>query len=78
MQLDRGLDVDRAERTLRHFDRPHAAYLQQLYDVDIGDCQLYHLVLDSTAIELDTCADVIVRAARSLTGRGAASKNGPP
>jgi len=59
MQLDRSLDVDRAERTLRQFDRTHAAYLQQLYDVDIGECELYHLVLDSTAIELDTCADVI-------------------
>ncbi|HUA50267.1 MAG TPA: hypothetical protein VMA77_33850 [Solirubrobacteraceae bacterium] len=76
--LDRCLDVDRAESTLRQFDRTHAAYLQQLYDVDIGDCDLFHLVLDSTAIELDACAGMIVRAARSLTDRAAASRNGPP
>jgi cytidylate kinase len=40
MQLDRSLDAEHAERTLRQFDRTHAAYLQQFYGVDIRDCGL--------------------------------------
>jgi cytidylate kinase len=66
MQLDPGLDRERAEETLRQFDRTHAAYLQQLYGVDIHACGLYHLVLDSTAIELEACVELIVQAAWSL------------
>jgi cytidylate kinase len=73
MQLDRGLDQERAERALRQFDRTHAAYVQQFYGVDIRDCRLYHVVLDSTAIELQGCVGLIARAARSRrVGRGAA------
>ena len=64
MQLDRSLDAERAERMLRQFDRAHAGYLKQFYGVDIRDCGLYQLVLDSTAIELEACVEIIARAAR--------------
>jgi hypothetical protein len=66
MELDRSLDVERAEHTLLQFDRTHAAYLQKFYGVDIGDCSLYHVMLESTRIEFEACVEMIVRAARSL------------
>lgn len=80
MELDPSLDRDEAERTLRQFDRTHAAYLQQFYGVDIHDCGLYHVVLDATAIGYDDIVEMIVRAARSLggaSGRSEPSLNGP-
>jgi cytidylate kinase len=77
MRLDRSLDRERAERALRQFDRTHAAYLQQFYGVDIRNLTLYHLVLDSTCIELEACVEIIARAARSLaSGARSTSANG--
>jgi cytidylate kinase len=78
MQIDRSLDQERAERLLREFDRTHAAYLQQFYGVDIHDCGLYHVVLDSTTIGFEDCIEVIVRAARSQPEHRAGAGNGPP
>lgn len=66
IRLGRSLDRDDAERALRQFDRTHAAYLQQLYGVDIRDSTLYHVVLDSTRIELEACVEIIAKAADSL------------
>lgn len=66
MRLDPGLDREGAERALRQFDRTHAGYLHQLYEVDIRDSTLYHLALDSTCIDLDACVEIIARAARAL------------
>lgn len=66
MRLDRSLDGESAERARAQFDRAHAAYFRQFYDVDVRDCALYHLVLDSTAIEFDVCVELIARAAEAL------------
>lgn len=77
VRLDPGLEREAAERALRQFDRTHAGYLQQFYGVDIRDSTLYHLVLDSTRIELETCVEIIDRAARSRApGDRPASANG--
>jgi cytidylate kinase len=66
MQLGNA-DEETARSTLRKLDRAHADYARQFYGADIRDCSLYHLVLDSTAIELEQCVNLIVAAARSLT-----------
>ena len=60
-----GLDRGAAERALRQFDRTHSEYAKQFYGVDRDDPSLYHLMLDSTVIPLDTCVELIVQAARS-------------
>ena len=60
------LDQEVAERARDRFDRTHEAYVRQFYDADLHDCGLYHLVLDSTAIEFDACVELIARAAESL------------
>jgi cytidylate kinase len=62
-----GVDLETARRTVRRLDRAHAAYLKQFYGVDIDDPTLYHLRIDSTAMPLDTCVELIVVAASALT-----------
>jgi cytidylate kinase len=60
-----GVDEDSAKTALRRLDRAHAEYARQFYGVDIRDSSLYHLIVDSTAIELDACAQLIVLAAKN-------------
>ena len=54
-----------AEATRRDADRARDAYVKHLYGADPDDARHYHLVLDSTAIELETCAELIAAAARA-------------
>ena len=61
-----GVDEDTARETMRRLDRTHAAYLKQFYGVDIADPTLYHLRIDSTAVALDTCVELIALAAGAL------------
>jgi cytidylate kinase len=69
------LEPEAAQRARAHFDRAHEAYFRQFYGVQIRDPALYHLVLDSTSIELETCVEIIVRAAeaRAPTTTGASA-----
>jgi cytidylate kinase len=62
-----GLDREAAERGSR-VDRVHLDYARQFYGADIRDPALYHLVLDSTSLSFETCAELIVTAARALSG----------
>jgi cytidylate kinase len=70
MELD-GLDEATARRRLQQTDRARALYVRRFYDRDICDPALYHLVLDSVAVPLDTCVDVIVRIAPAVARRPA-------
>ena len=63
------LDRETAQRALRKLDSTHAEYARRFYSADITDPRLYHLMIDSTAIDLDTCAEMIVTAARALSAR---------
>jgi cytidylate kinase len=60
------LDRPTAEAALGRADRTHAEYSRQLYRAEITDPSLYHLVLDSTALEPTSCVDIIALAARAL------------
>jgi cytidylate kinase len=71
MRLE-GIDQATAERRRRDNDTARAAYVRSFYGADAADPALYHLVLDSTALDAETCADVITRAARSVTAIRAA------
>jgi cytidylate kinase len=59
--------VDRrtAERRLAANDRARIDYVRRSYGVDPLDHDLYHLVLDSPALGLDTCVDLIVAASQA-------------
>jgi Cytidylate kinase-like family len=57
-----GVDRATAERHMRDTDRAREAYVQQFYGVDARDATLYHLVIDSTALALDACVELIALA----------------
>jgi hypothetical protein len=58
-----GVDRATAERHVTETDRARESYVQHFYRVDSRDAALYHLVLDSTAIPLDACVEIIAAAA---------------
>jgi cytidylate kinase len=58
-----GMTEPDAERMLRDADRAREAYVRHFYSADARDPSLYHLVVDSTALELDTVVELIVVAA---------------
>jgi hypothetical protein len=64
MVLDR-VDRATADRRVEEADRAREAYVRHFYRVDARDPALYHLVIDSTAIPLSACADLIVTAAQA-------------
>lgn len=55
-----------ARQRLPEVDQARAQYVRRLYHADLDDPGFYHLQLDSTALPLDVCAELIVRACRSF------------
>jgi cytidylate kinase len=60
-----GISQDQARQRLRAADKARTAYVRRLYRCDPADASLYHLVIDSTAIPLDTVTELILTAARA-------------
>jgi Cytidylate kinase-like family len=57
-----GIDRETAAQRLVRTDRARLAYHQTLYCVDPRSAELYHLVVDSTAVPLPTVVDLIAAA----------------
>jgi cytidylate kinase len=70
-----GISEDEARQRQRAADKARTAYVRRLYRTDPCDASLYHLVIDSTAIQLDTVIELVLAAARahSAAWRGAAA-----
>lgn len=62
MRLE-GIDRETAERRRREADHAREAYVRHFYRAEIRDPAHFHLVLDTTAIDLDTCVEVVACAA---------------
>jgi cytidylate kinase len=60
-----GISEEQARARLRAADKARTAYVRRLYRCDPADASLYHLVIDSTAVPLDTVIELIVAAARA-------------
>jgi hypothetical protein len=65
MQIE-GVDEAEARRRQSTIDRTRALYVKRFYEADCTDPRLYHLVLDSTALPLDVCTDLVVRVATAM------------
>jgi cytidylate kinase len=59
------ISEEQASERLRAADRARTAYVRRLYRCDPHDTSLYHLMIDSTAIPLDTVTELIITAARA-------------
>ena len=60
-----GISEEQARDRLRAADKARDAYVRRLYRCDPADASLYHLVIDSTAVPLDTVIELILVAART-------------
>jgi Cytidylate kinase-like family len=60
-----GISQEQARARLRAADQARTAYVRRLYRCDPADASLYHLVIDSTVIPLDTVTELILTAARA-------------
>jgi cytidylate kinase len=60
-----GISEQQARERLRAADKARTAYVRRLYRCDPADASLYHLVIDSTAMPLDTVIELILTAARA-------------
>ena len=61
-----GIEIAEARRHMDAADRARVAYVRRLYRADPADPRHYHLVIDSTALPLDTVTEVILRALSSF------------
>jgi cytidylate kinase len=57
-----GIDEATARRRLARTDRFRRAYVEDLYGVDVREPGVVHLTLDSTALGVDACVEVIATA----------------
>jgi cytidylate kinase len=60
-----GISEEEARQRLRAADKARTAYVRRLYRCDPADASLYHLVIDSTAMPLDTVIELILAGARA-------------
>jgi cytidylate kinase len=58
-----GVDRDTAQERMRQTDKARELYLRHFYGADARDSSLFHLIVDSTAIGLDTCVELVAAAA---------------
>lgn len=59
-----GIELPEAERRMAETDRARHAYVRHFYRADARDPALYHLLIDSTAIDLAVCVEIIALAAQ--------------
>lgn len=55
-------------RVLLQSDRDRESYFRHFYRADPNDARLYHLVIDSTVLSLDTAVELVVTAVRDRLG----------
>jgi cytidylate kinase len=69
-----GISIERAARRQKREDQIRADMSLQLYGWDPRDAERYDLVVNTGTMDLDTCVDIIVQAARIKAGlHGAAA-----
>jgi cytidylate kinase len=64
MRIDR-IGRDQAEHEQELEDRARIEYVRRAYGVDGEDPTLYHITLDSTALDLEACVELIVTSSRA-------------
>ena len=60
-----GRSIDEVRREMEANDRTREAYVRHFYRCDPSAARHYHLVIDSTALPVETVVDLVVTAARA-------------
>jgi cytidylate kinase len=72
-----GIDRETAEERMQATDEARHGYVRQFRRADARDPSLYHLIIDSTALDLDTCMELIALAAAARAVAAAARERDP-
>lgn len=64
------IDEETARRRLEEVDRARNHYVRRLYGRLADDPELYHVHLDSTALDLDACVELVVSAWQAFLDTG--------
>jgi hypothetical protein len=59
-----GVEETKARQAQRDLDRTRQAFARIFYDVRQDDPRLYHVMLDSTVLPVETCIEIVVLAAK--------------
>lgn len=62
-----GLDEKEAERQIRRSDRERTRYMQHYYNVRWDNPDLYHLIINTGKVSVDTAAHIIWATAQQIT-----------
>jgi cytidylate kinase len=73
-----GVGIDEAKAHMQAADRARTSYVRRLYGVDPAAACHYHLVIDSTAIPLDTVVDLILVSSGAFIAAGEQAASAPP
>lgn len=66
IQRQENLDLERAHRRAVQQDRKTKEYLAEVFDIDLDDARLYHLVLNSGKLSIEQAAQLITAAIAQL------------
>jgi cytidylate kinase len=64
----RNVDRAAAKKEQQQVDAARESYMQTFYRRSQNDVDLYHVMLDSTALSRQTCVDIIIQAAQDRLG----------
>ena len=70
LEFERTSSPEAAGRLMDSTDRAWLSYVRYFYKADARDPSLYHLLINSVALSLEACTDMIVTAALDRAGRG--------
>jgi cytidylate kinase len=73
-----GVSQEQARAHMDAADKARTAYVRRLYRADPADASLYHMVIDSTAIPLDSVIELILAAARAQIAARPAHRDPAP
>jgi len=59
------ISIEESTKRLIETDRARGLYVRHFYGRDWADASLYHLVIDSSAVSLETCVDIVLVAAKA-------------
>jgi hypothetical protein len=68
-----GLNEEEARALQKDVDGAREAYAKVFYGARQADASLYHVILDATALDFDTCIEIVVAAAHSRFGLSTAA-----
>lgn len=68
-----GVDDETAARRLDDHDRARLHYVQYFYGQDAQDPKHYHLMIDGTAVDRQTCVELILRAQQARLAASSAA-----